>query len=464
MGKNIKHKFEHFSFYDHTGIESHLEEMAADGWLIEKIGGIFWTYKRIEPKNLHFAVTYYPKASVLDPEPLDGQIEFQEYCVKNKWQHICSNGQLQIFYNEEENHVPMETDPIVEVTVIHKAAKRRLLPSYFILIAIALLQFANDIPLFFSNPIEYLSNSINISAFFNIAFLFILAVMELVKYFHWHRKAYKTAQNGEFLESHSNKLYEQLILFIVILSVGYTIMSIINVNNKVFSAILLGTYVGIYLIFCSTNVMQHFLKSKGTPKSLNYIATTAIAVFLHFIIIGLGIFAITTLPDNDKLSNQYETYEYNGHTYTIYQDTLPLDISDLQSKNLEGYTREKKTQKTMLVETIDVRQAQRFDIQELNDFSINYTVAIIKAPFFYNLCKTSLLKNNDKMFGDYLYKDHYEEIDATPWSAEEAYQYHWSNGVLNNYILCYSDRIIQISFSWEPTEEQMKTVSEKLAR
>lgn len=49
-----------------------------------------------------------------------------------------------------------------------------------------------------------------------------------------------------------------------------------------------------------------------------------------------------------------------------------------------------------------------------------------------------------------------------PWLAEEAYQLHWSEGILYKYLLCYEDRLIEIEFDWEPTEEQMKIVSEKL--
>lgn len=61
-----------------------------------------------------------------------------------------------------------------------------------------------------------------------------------------------------------------------------------------------------------------------------------------------------------------------------------------------------------------------------------------------------------------IFVDHYEEIDAAPWLAEEAYQLHWSEGILNKYLLCYEDRIVEIDFDWEPTETQMRIVAEKL--
>ena len=35
--KDIKKKVEFFTFYDKTGIEKYLEQMALEGWLLEKM-------------------------------------------------------------------------------------------------------------------------------------------------------------------------------------------------------------------------------------------------------------------------------------------------------------------------------------------------------------------------------------------------------------------------------------------
>ena len=34
------------SYYDHAGIVRHLEDMAHQGWQLEKAGSVFWTYRR----------------------------------------------------------------------------------------------------------------------------------------------------------------------------------------------------------------------------------------------------------------------------------------------------------------------------------------------------------------------------------------------------------------------------------
>ena len=65
--KTKKRRMEYISFYNHTGLEKHFAKMAKRGWLIESISNYYWTYRKIEPKNLSFCVTYYPRASDFDP-------------------------------------------------------------------------------------------------------------------------------------------------------------------------------------------------------------------------------------------------------------------------------------------------------------------------------------------------------------------------------------------------------------
>ena len=45
--KTKKRRLEYYSFYDHTGIEQHLTEMAKKGWILESISNLYWTYRKI---------------------------------------------------------------------------------------------------------------------------------------------------------------------------------------------------------------------------------------------------------------------------------------------------------------------------------------------------------------------------------------------------------------------------------
>ena len=120
--KNTKRRLEWISFYDHTGLEAHLERMAAEGWLLEKIGNFTWHYRRVEPKKVTFSVRYFPKASMFDPGPSEEQETFYDFCAHTGWTLAASSAQMQVFYNDRPSPVPIDTDPALEVDAIHKAA------------------------------------------------------------------------------------------------------------------------------------------------------------------------------------------------------------------------------------------------------------------------------------------------------------------------------------------------------
>ena len=100
--RNRKRRMEFFSFYNHTSITAHLEKMARKGWLLEEIRRNTWIYRRIEPKKLRFAVSYYPKASEFDPEPSEEQKTFLEFCAHTGWKLVCTSAQMQVFCNFED--------------------------------------------------------------------------------------------------------------------------------------------------------------------------------------------------------------------------------------------------------------------------------------------------------------------------------------------------------------------------
>ena len=113
--KTTKKEMFLFSGWDRSGLEEHLARMAEKGWLVEKITSYCLIYRKIEPKKLTFCVCYYPKASSFAPGPTEDQETFYEFCQHAGWVLAAEWAQLQMFYNERENPVPIETDPVMEL-------------------------------------------------------------------------------------------------------------------------------------------------------------------------------------------------------------------------------------------------------------------------------------------------------------------------------------------------------------
>ena len=113
-----------YSYYDHAGIVRHLEDMARQGWQLEKAGSVFWTYRRCKPAELRYAVVYFSKASQFDPEPPAEQREFWELCKATGWELVTNRYQMQIFRNPAPDAIPIETDPVVQVENVRTAMKK----------------------------------------------------------------------------------------------------------------------------------------------------------------------------------------------------------------------------------------------------------------------------------------------------------------------------------------------------
>ena len=118
-----------YSYYDHAGIVRHLEDMARQGWQLEKAGSVFWTYRRCKPTELRYAVVYFSKASQFDPEPPAEQREFWELCKATGWELVTNRYQMQIFRNPAPDAIPIETDPVVQRPRRHE---KRLRPRQLV--------------------------------------------------------------------------------------------------------------------------------------------------------------------------------------------------------------------------------------------------------------------------------------------------------------------------------------------
>lgn len=78
----VKWGFAGIVLYDQQRIEKKLTDMARKGWLIEEMqNAFFWNYRRIEPKELHFAAVYSAMTFDVDADSAAAQKEKDELCA-----------------------------------------------------------------------------------------------------------------------------------------------------------------------------------------------------------------------------------------------------------------------------------------------------------------------------------------------------------------------------------------------
>lgn len=449
--KNVKRIFPAFSFYDRSGIQEYLEKKAEEGWMLEKLGGLSWTFRRMEPKKLHFALTYFPKASAFDPTPGEQELVFREFCAHSGWNLVAASAQMQIFCNEMENPVPIETDPGVELENIHATAKKVYLPSYFMLLPVGIIPWLSISFAWRNDPLGFLSSNIY---FYNILTSIIcltLCAMELTGYYRWRAKAMKAAEEGEFVKTKGNRTLQIILVCVMLIALLFLML---GASDNHISAMLITMVLLISLATAVSVGATKLMKRMKFSARKNRIITLIIILFTSFAAIGLGTFGVIQIMDTwEKADTTLPTYEYLGRTRILHQDDLPLKIQDMIEADLEIYSYEWIYEaESLLLHTRTAYQRPRLDMLEQPD--LTYTIVDVKADFLYDFCLWQMLEEID-------YRG-YNWINPEPWGAREVYGAFVQTGYYDMYIICYDDRIVALEADWLLTEDQMAVIGVKL--
>lgn len=456
---NTKRQISRYAFYDQNAMQNHFEKMASEGWLIEKINSYFYQFRHIEPQKLHIAITYFPDASDFDPGPSDKQQMLEDFAAKDGWTLLTRWGQMQVFYNSAEEPTPIDTDPVTQVETIYRSMKKNLLPAHLMMLALAIYQLVFNGYRLFTETVDFLSTPYLLAALPVWLLILLAEINEIIVCFRWHQKAKPAAENGVFVPVKTNRF----ITLTLLLSCVFVLISTIALPSelRVISLSWIAVIIGIILL---SHIVKQKLKKAGAPRGLNYTVTILIIVLLTFTLLsGLVFFIMRYGLDDGR--EPVGSYEINGWTFEIYDEPMPLYVEDMMEIGDSEWSRECNVHnETFLLAKSEYCQNHvQGGPEGLND--LEYTVVDIKVPALYDTIKQSMLnERQDEIHEDFIFTDHYEPIDATIWDADEAYQLHWSSSILDIYLICWENRIIEIKFYWQPTPEQIAMVVEKLKK
>lgn len=453
--KPKKRRLEYYSFYNHTGIEKHLTEMAQKGWMLEAISNLYWTYRKIEPKTIHFCVTYYPRGSDFDPEPSEDQQTFHDFCAHTGWQLACTWHQMQVFYNEKESSIPLETDPVMEVDTLHRACKKNFLPSFYSMLALSILMGGYTLARIFYDPIGLLTSSSQMLTGFAYICVLAISLVELVTYFLWYKKARRAAQDGLFVDTPSTAGFQKCIVVLLMIGMVWWLTNLLAADDPLLFWVAVAMLGYMFVVILAVNGIKQGLKKAKVSRGMNRFVTLATCFILPLIMTGLVTYGFISL-------NRTGAFERKP------QDdmSIPLSLSDFMEINEMDYTEYDRTNETTLLQQRVVNHHASLHAMEAgNAESLRYIITTVKVPFLYKWCAEQIFWDEDESNNGIPegHRSIYKETDASYWGADAAYRlYHEEGWWRNTYLLYYDDRIIEIHFSWEPTEDDMAIVNQKL--
>ncbi len=440
--KETKRRFEFFQFYDKTGIARHLEKMASEGWLLEKMSAFTWTYEKIEPKKMQFAVSYYATITDFEPEPTEEQQTFNEFCEHAGWKLAASTVQMQIFYNENENPVPIETDPALEIANLHRKVKKTVFPSYVLLLLCSFMLGASFIGTWLGDPVYLLSSALKMFTGAWSIITLVYTLTEILSYCIWRKKALKMAQQGEFLETHGHRTLGYAVLIFMFVSLFFYVISLGNMGFRFYmTAFLLVFLSGFFVV----NGVKNLLKKKKVRARTNMVLTSVASFLVAFILMGAVNFITFRGIQNGIFEDGY--------------DGLPIKIGELLDIDDSNYLQSHSTEDSVFLGQ-DTSSQHPYDNGP--GYSMAYTVTEIKIPFLYDFVVEQLYQYDEWRGYDTEYT--YEEIDAEEWGANQARELHKDGKPDNRFLICYDKYVLEIAVDWEMTKEQKQTIHQNICK
>ena len=441
--------------WDGAYVERHLEKMARKGWQLENAGNPFWTYRKAEPANLHYAMTYFPDASVFDSQLTGEQETYADYCAAAGWEMVSTYGPLQIFVNDRPDPVSIETDEKEKLTAIHGAMKKMLLLPYGALAAVWLVNLLLRLgPQSYYSTLSIFSSNQQLLLLLAIALLILVSLGMIGDYLVWYLRSRRAVERGgTCLPSHTRPrmIFQGAVLAIAMAALLGPFAYGSDGRGLLIVLVILGT---VFLLLAGCYGLLHLLKSMDSSRSFNRGAYIAGTIVLSVLCMAIMVGALTRMPEAESPASP-EVYtvetEWGGiRTYDIYRDDIPLTLEAL------GYTvteadhcsYQRGEQASPLVRWVQYSQSVHGEDSDLPE--LVYDTADIPWAWLRELCWGRLARYFD-----------FAETDPGPWGADRAIMDEGATGY-RRYLLLYGERIVFLFLEEVPTAEQRTVIAAAL--
>lgn len=469
--KDAKYRWNTLCLYDYRAVEEHLSAMAAKGWRLERAGNTFWKYRRAEPAEVRYAVTYSAGASQFNPGPTEGQESLAELCAAAGWEKVCDWFQMQIFSTEDPDAVPLETDEALRLENIHRSLGKNFLLTNLILLVLGLLMSFSFLGTLLVKPLRVLESSASLFSGPLFVLVTVLEVYTLCHYYGWRRRSRRSIEEGGPCAPINTRAYQRLnragLVLVGLFAAVWFLTELINGGER--HAMFLAVYLALFsLVVVLIRGTTAFLRKRKVSKSWNIAGTLVADVVLVFAMIGGLVWA--GIRFGWFTGGSGETYTYQHIKFDVHpREDVPLTLSDLTGETYRHDSREKRTEGSFFLPEQSYRE---YALQNTEDESENawpgslrlsYTIYEPRTQWLYDALTEDLLADDDAPDIPEFSKI-YRQEDPAPWGAEAAYrQYYRLDGTAtDSWLLCWPGRVVGLSLDWSPTEVQKALIAARL--
>lgn len=449
--KNTKITLIPASLFRHSRIEAYLEKKAVEGWLLEAASGLFFRFRRMEPKKLRYEVVNFPEG-VTERNLDEAYAQRRREAAEEKgWKLAARQGGFLIFYTEQLSPVPVAEDVSRKHEDTQRQLKKQLAGmavfagAYIVLMLASVVQAVKE-------PVEFWVSTPNLLILAIYLLLLLAMVGQWISLRIWCRKAKASEkQGGAYREYHANGLFIWgfcgIALVLTLAAVLYMKMGVQSLTIMVL--------LGMLAVIVPLVELLGVLPRKGlSEKARKVIAAAAVVLTILCSNFALTM-AEDRLPEGGYKKRITGTYETKfGYTLDLHDDEMPLTVADF-------YVGEREQANRFLHQAENSPALSVLEAEERHwDWAVlpwlNYTVYTVKMPFLYDDCLEDI-DSLPEMPGD-----------PAPWGAKEVYieriQNEGSEVYRERYLVLWEDRIVYLD--WISTEgltnEQIQIIAEKL--
>lgn len=433
--KQQKYELFDTAIYDYQFIQSHLTDMAAKGWRLDRISTLgIWRYRRSEPARVRYEVTYAPSGSAYNSHPTVQEEILADLCAEAGWVKAAALGPLHIYCNENPNATPLETDEPARIRTIEKAMKKSFVREQFLLIGLFLVQLYMQVSNILRWPTRTLTSPLSVSNVLMIAMVVLLFSVNLGAYFVWLRKARQAADEG--LPIPTSSFYRKF-RFVLWLFIAAWVVILLCSAELWLVAGALGIGLGCLIV---TRLTMELCKHLGAPKWVNI----AVPFVVCFVLVS-GLLTALILTAEHRGLDIHEPPAADA----------PLTLADL------GAAEDAKTEITVLEQTDSFLGSYGRYWLDSDDGEILLRYTLVDVPWrpLYELC----LNEQEMDFlrsTNFLTDDQFVGELSTLWDAE--YTRHAPEEFQDRWFVCWDGRILVLRSSWPLTGEQIAAAAQVL--
>ena len=377
-----KYQMLRFSLFDYRGVEVHLEKMAAKGWWFDSVGTLCWKFRKKDPAQIKCSVTYAPEFSEFASGLSEEQREREDYCREAGWRKAGNWAQMQIFYSDSPDPVPIETDEGLRLDIVHRTMKKNFLVANLLLFLVLLLNVFTTYNLAKNNWVETLADGnwywrcgISLWGIFLTAF-------DVGYYLNWYRKARRVVAEGFSCPEPMVYRYMSRIGWYVLAVLLIGMFSSYSNGAMAFVIIYLA---GLLVIMSLLRKVREYLKDWNLSRGWNLVLFLIADII--FCVILMGGLTKAVMKFDWKMSVEPEIvgfFDVGKRSWAIYEEELPLYVEDLMDLDyMERSCYAKETSSFLLAYGEYHQNLFSSGIGDPVAMYMKYQIITVKADFLY---------------------------------------------------------------------------------